>query len=91
MSDCESTGANQGFLLHDNSPASPWSEAPPIGNARLGATIHGRTPTELIQLQSHGSRLTIPAAAQEQMAKMLGPDSIAIQSRSSHLPFLSTV
>ncbi|KAL0932288.1 alpha-l-fucosidase [Colletotrichum truncatum] len=36
--------------LHYQSPASEWSEALPIGNGRLGAMVHGRTVTELIQL-----------------------------------------
>ncbi|KAF5006966.1 hypothetical protein FDECE_6682 [Fusarium decemcellulare] len=36
--------------LHYSSPASSWSEALPIGNGRLGAMVHGRTATELLQL-----------------------------------------
>ncbi|KAF4844960.1 Alpha-L-fucosidase 2 [Colletotrichum siamense] len=38
------------LLLHYESPASEWSEALPIGNGRLGAMVHGRTQTELLQL-----------------------------------------
>ncbi|KAF6808499.1 alpha-l-fucosidase [Colletotrichum plurivorum] len=40
----------QSLLLHYDSPASEWSEALPIGNGRLGAVLHGRTHTELLQL-----------------------------------------
>ncbi|KAF5501059.1 Alpha-L-fucosidase 2 [Colletotrichum siamense] len=40
----------QPLLLHYASPASEWSEALPIGNGRLGAMVHGRTQTELLQL-----------------------------------------
>lgn len=40
----------QPLLLHYASPASEWSEALPIGNGRLGAMVHGRTETELLQL-----------------------------------------
>ncbi|KAF9875386.1 alpha-l-fucosidase [Colletotrichum karsti] len=40
----------QPLLLHYQSPASEWSEALPIGNGRLGAMVHGRTHTELLQL-----------------------------------------
>ncbi|EQB59254.1 hypothetical protein CGLO_00392 [Colletotrichum gloeosporioides Cg-14] len=40
----------QPLLLHYESPASEWSEALPIGNGRLGAMVHGRTQTELLQL-----------------------------------------
>ncbi|KAF4924075.1 Alpha-L-fucosidase 2 [Colletotrichum viniferum] len=40
----------QSLLLHYDSPASEWSEALPIGNGRLGAMVHGRTQTELLQL-----------------------------------------
>ncbi|KAJ5648482.1 Alpha-L-fucosidase [Penicillium lividum] len=31
-------------------PASAWNEALPLGNGRLGAMVHGRTDTEMIQL-----------------------------------------
>lgn len=31
-------------------PATEWSQALPIGNGRLGAMVHGRTDTELLQL-----------------------------------------
>ncbi|KAF0323375.1 alpha-l-fucosidase [Colletotrichum asianum] len=40
----------QPLLLHYASPASEWSEALTIGNGRLGAMVHGRTQTELLQL-----------------------------------------
>ncbi|KAH7190191.1 Alpha/beta hydrolase fold-1 [Fusarium oxysporum] len=33
----------------------------------------------------------VPAAVQEQMAQILGPDSVIFRSRSSHSPFLSAV
>lgn len=36
--------------LHYNQPSSEWSEALPVGNGRLGAMVHGRTTTELLQL-----------------------------------------
>ncbi|KAJ5093064.1 Alpha-L-fucosidase [Penicillium angulare] len=31
-------------------PAATWEEALPLGNGRLGAMVHGRTDTEMIQL-----------------------------------------
>ncbi|KAJ5727560.1 hypothetical protein N7493_005380 [Penicillium malachiteum] len=31
-------------------PAATWNEALPLGNGRLGAMVHGRTETEMIQL-----------------------------------------
>lgn len=31
-------------------PAATWNEALPLGNGRLGAMVHGRTDTEMIQL-----------------------------------------
>ncbi|KAF4996550.1 hypothetical protein FGRMN_4434 [Fusarium graminum] len=46
----EPPGAAKGLLLHYASPASSWSEALPVGNGRLGAMVHGRTTTELLQL-----------------------------------------
>lgn len=36
--------------LHYTRPSTNWSEALPIGNGRLGAMVHGRTTTELLQL-----------------------------------------
>ncbi|KAF4983738.1 hypothetical protein FZEAL_954 [Fusarium zealandicum] len=50
MDDSDTTVADQGLLLHYDSPASSWSEALPIGNGRLGAMVHGRSATELLQL-----------------------------------------
>jgi hypothetical protein len=50
MDETEAPGAEKGLLLHYASPASSWPEALPIGNGRLGAMIHGRTTTELLQL-----------------------------------------
>ncbi|TDZ23927.1 Nuclear distribution protein nudE-like protein 1 [Colletotrichum orbiculare MAFF 240422] len=41
---------DQPLRLHYPSPATEWSEALPIGNGRLGAMVHGRTTTELLQL-----------------------------------------
>lgn len=36
--------------LHYIRPATQWSEALPVGNGRLGAMVHGRTTTEILQL-----------------------------------------
>ncbi|KAJ4424666.1 hypothetical protein N0V82_000594 [Gnomoniopsis sp. IMI 355080] len=36
--------------LHYTKPSTEWSEALPVGNGRLGAMVHGRTTTELLQL-----------------------------------------
>lgn len=36
--------------LRYTKPSVDWSEALPIGNGRLGAMVHGRTTTELLQL-----------------------------------------
>lgn len=36
--------------LHYGAPATQWAAALPIGNGRLGAMVHGRTTTELLQL-----------------------------------------
>ncbi|KAF9893084.1 hypothetical protein FE257_012495 [Aspergillus nanangensis] len=33
-----------------DTPAGTWDEALPVGNGRLGAMVHGRTTTELLQL-----------------------------------------
>ncbi|KAK2604708.1 hypothetical protein N8I77_007617 [Diaporthe amygdali] len=41
---------DQPLHLHYNQPSKEWSEALPVGNGRLGAMIHGRTTTELLQL-----------------------------------------
>ncbi|KAK6207114.1 hypothetical protein LQW54_007431 [Pestalotiopsis sp. IQ-011] len=38
------------LCLHYDSPASEWSQALPLGNGRLGCMVHGRTTTELLQL-----------------------------------------
>ncbi|KAH7176951.1 Six-hairpin glycosidase-like protein [Dactylonectria macrodidyma] len=43
-------GDNQHLHLHYTAPASQWSESLPVGNGRLGATVYGRTDTELLQL-----------------------------------------
>ncbi|KAH8898368.1 alpha-L-fucosidase [Thozetella sp. PMI_491] len=51
--DHESTMYNpaaQALHLHYNAPATAWSAALPVGNGRLGAMVHGRTGTELLQL-----------------------------------------
>lgn len=45
-----STPENQHLHLHYNQPSKQWSEALPVGNGRLGAMAHGRTTTELLQL-----------------------------------------
>ena len=37
-------------ILHYDAPAHEWSQALPVGNGRLGAMVHGRTTTELLQL-----------------------------------------
>lgn len=36
--------------LHYTRPSTKWSEALPVGNGRLGAMVHGRVTTELLQL-----------------------------------------
>lgn len=36
--------------LHYTKPSTEWSQALPVGNGRLGAMVHGRTTTELLQL-----------------------------------------
>ncbi|KAI3397712.1 hypothetical protein diail_10481 [Diaporthe ilicicola] len=41
---------NQHLHLHYTRPSKEWSEALPVGNGRLGAMVHGRTTTELLQL-----------------------------------------
>lgn len=41
---------DQCLHLHYPRPATEWAAALPIGNGRLGAVVHGRTTTELIQL-----------------------------------------
>ncbi|KAH6654858.1 Six-hairpin glycosidase-like protein [Truncatella angustata] len=38
------------LCLHYTSPATEWSQALPLGNGRLGCMVHGRTSTELLQL-----------------------------------------
>jgi hypothetical protein len=40
----------QHLCLHYSAPASEWSQALPLGNGRLGCMVHGRTTTELLQL-----------------------------------------
>lgn len=47
----DSSGGEFGHLhLHYTKPSTEWSEALPVGNGRLGAMVHGRTTTELLQL-----------------------------------------
>jgi hypothetical protein len=41
---------NQHLHLHYTQPSKLWTEALPVGNGRLGAMVHGRTTTELLQL-----------------------------------------
>ncbi|KUI55576.1 Alpha-L-fucosidase 2 [Cytospora mali] len=41
---------NAHLHLHYTKPATEWNQALPIGNGRLGAMSHGRTCTELLQL-----------------------------------------
>lgn len=41
---------NQHLHLHYPTPSTEWNQALPIGNGRLGAMVHGRTTTELLQL-----------------------------------------
>ncbi|KAH6683583.1 alpha-L-fucosidase [Plectosphaerella plurivora] len=45
-----SSTPDRSLHLHYAAPASSWEEALPIGNGRLGAMVHGRTTTELLQL-----------------------------------------
>lgn len=46
----KSTPEDQNLHLHYTQPSKLWSEALPVGNGRLGAMVHGRTTTELLQL-----------------------------------------
>lgn len=41
---------DQHLQLHYTQPSKQWSEALPVGNGRLGGMVHGRTSTELLQL-----------------------------------------
>jgi hypothetical protein len=41
---------NAHLHLHYDTPSTAWSSALPVGNGRLGAVVHGRTATELLQL-----------------------------------------
>lgn len=41
---------NAHLHLHYTKPSTEWSQALPIGNGRLGAMVHGRTTTEILQL-----------------------------------------
>ncbi|KAL1849619.1 hypothetical protein Daus18300_013226 [Diaporthe australafricana] len=41
---------DQHLHLHYSQPSKEWPEALPVGNGRLGAMVHGRTTTELLQL-----------------------------------------
>ncbi|KAF3769501.1 family 95 glycoside hydrolase [Cryphonectria parasitica EP155] len=41
---------SQASSLLYHKPSTEWSQALPIGNGRLGAMVHGRTDTELLQL-----------------------------------------
>lgn len=45
-----STAGDQHLHLHYTQPSKQWTEALPVGNGRLGAMVHGRTTTELLQL-----------------------------------------
>lgn len=38
------------LYLHYIKPSAEWNQALPVGNGRLGAMVHGRTNTELLQL-----------------------------------------
>lgn len=44
------TGDDRRLHLHYSAPASEWAQALPLGNGRLGCMVHGRTTTELMQL-----------------------------------------
>lgn len=44
------TPENTHLHLHYTKPSTEWSQALPVGNGRLGAMVHGRTDTELLQL-----------------------------------------
>ncbi|ROV88712.1 hypothetical protein VPNG_10225 [Cytospora leucostoma] len=41
---------NAHLHLHYTSPSTGWDQALPVGNGRLGAMVHCRTDTELLQL-----------------------------------------
>lgn len=45
-----SNTGDQHLHLHYTGPSTKWSEALPVGNGRLGSMVHGRTTTELLQL-----------------------------------------
>lgn len=47
---CSTAQANPAETLWFRTPAKDWNEALPLGNAHLGAMVHGRPSDELIQL-----------------------------------------
>ncbi|KKK17471.1 hypothetical protein ARAM_005164 [Aspergillus rambellii] len=56
-------------------PASGWDEALPVGNGRLGAMVHGRTDTELLQLNEDsvwygGPQNRLPGDALEHLPRL---------------------
>lgn len=61
----------QHLCLHYTSPASKWAEALPLGNGRLGCMVHGRTTTELLQLNEDSVWYGGPRDRTPQSAKHL--------------------
>ncbi|KAK6077407.1 alpha-L-fucosidase [Seiridium cupressi] len=57
--------------LHYTSPAREWSQALPLGNGRLGCMVHGRTATELLQLNEDSVWYGGPQDRTPQSAKHL--------------------
>lgn len=48
--EAQSSPADSDLALNFLEPAKEWSEALPVGNGRLGAMVHGRVASELIDL-----------------------------------------
>lgn len=46
----QSPDTSKDIFLWYSQPARVWTEALPVGNGRIGGMVHGRTGTELIQL-----------------------------------------
>ncbi|KAH8674297.1 Six-hairpin glycosidase-like protein [Xylariales sp. PMI_506] len=61
--------------LHYTSPAAEWTQALPIGNGRLGCMVHGRTATEVLQLNEDsvwygGPQDRTPRAAAQHLPRL---------------------
>ncbi|KAL3427951.1 alpha-l-fucosidase [Phlyctema vagabunda] len=62
------------FMFY-NEPAKDWSESLPIGNGRLGAMVHGRYQTEVLQLNENsvvygGSQDRMPRDALKNLGRL---------------------